>query len=256
MSRGRLTSRGYNGIDPRVIDDHVVVAAQTGGVSAFYQFAEEPLAFVNRVTRFHYVLGYYPTRQVPGEQYRRIEVAVTRPGVRLLYRQGYVAQPPAARPAEYRDAVTGSRLADAAVRILNPRPPLGFVTPQRWQMRLDRPSWTTSAAGGRVRVAISFDARYAAVVKESDEYITDLDLLLIADDDTRNVLAERRLKLNIRLSAAEFARTKREWLQYETTLDVNTRPAYLRAVLYDFENDRTASAESRLEPQLPRGASR
>jgi hypothetical protein len=61
------------------------------------------------------------------------------------------------------------------------------------------------------------------------------------------------LKLNIRLSAAEFARTKREWLTYGATIDVKTRPAHLRAVLYDFEADRTASAQVSLLPPTSSG---
>ena len=247
---------GYNGIDPMVIDDHALLAAQTGGVSAFYQFTEEPLALLNRVTRFHYVLGYYPTRQVSAEQYRRIEIGVTRPGVRLLYRQAYVAQPAAERPAEYRHAITESRLGDAAARILTRPRPMSSVAPERWQMRLDRPTWTGSAAGGRVQVGISFDVRHASVVTDGDAFVTDIDLLLIADDNERNVLAERRLKLNIRLSADQFARTKREWLQYETAIEVKTRPAFVRAALYDFENDRTASTQVRLNQQAPPGGGR
>ena len=247
MSRGGGLTRG-GGIDPARIDDHALLAAQTGGVSAFYQFAAEPLALLDRVTRFHYVLGYYPTRQVAGEQYRHIEIAVTRPGVRLLYRQGYVAQPPAERSGEYRHEVTESRLGDGAARILNPRP-MPFILAEPWQIRLRSPSWTASGDGGRVHVGIAFDARHASVVKNGDAYLTDIDLLLIADDSNRNVLAERRFKLNIRLSAADFARTKREWLQYEAALEMKTRPAYLRAVLYDFETDRTASTQIRLDPQ-------
>jgi VWFA-related protein len=249
LCRGCTAFGGYNGLDPRLIEDHDVLATQTGGMSAFYRFAEQPLTALDLATRFHYELAYYPTRQAGSDAYRTYEIAVTRPGVRLLYRHGYVAQPPPTRPAEheteYRRNVTASRLNAAALRILNPPPMPAFMV-EPWQVRLRNPTWAAGTTGGTVRVEVAFDARRAWVAKDGDGYVTDIDLLLIADDAGRNAIAERRIKLNIRLTASDFARTRGEFLQYDATIDVPHRPAHLRAVLYDFENDRTAITQVRL----------
>ncbi len=56
------------------------LANQTGGTSAFFQYAAKPLDALDRATRSYYVLGYYPIREVLPEQYRRVEVSVTREG--------------------------------------------------------------------------------------------------------------------------------------------------------------------------------
>jgi hypothetical protein len=247
MVKGELKITRYTGLDPAVITDHAILAWQTGGVSAFYRYAEQPLAALDRATRFHYVVGYYPTRQASADQYRRVEVQVTRPGVRLLYRQGYVATPPVLQPVELREALTETRLEHAAVRLVIAEPK-SFRMPDGWQVRLRNPVWVASQSGGSLRIDIAFDARPAWIAKEGDHYVTDFDLLLLADDAGRNVLAQRRQKVNLRLNHAEFARTRNEWLNYETTLDVPSRPAFLRVVLYDYENDRTASTQIRLTP--------
>jgi VWFA-related protein len=238
-------------LDAGLIKDYALVADQTGGLAAFYKFADQPLTALDRMTRHHYLLGYYPTQQIAPTEYRAIEITPTRPGVRLLYRHGYLAEVPPDRPDDYRRTVTETRLQDGAYRVLHPWPNLtGGIW---WLMRLKAPKWTGSRDGGQVRVDVSFDPLWTTFVKEGDGYLTDMDLVLIADDAKRNVLSERRLKLNIRLSAAEFARTKREWLTYGATIDVKTRPAHLRAVLYDFEADRTASAQVSLLPPTSSG---
>lgn len=73
------------------------LAALTGGVSLVD--TNEPLAGIDRAmadASFHYVLTYEPERPARGDEYRRIEVKVKRPGVRVLARRGYRA--PGVRP--------------------------------------------------------------------------------------------------------------------------------------------------------------
>lgn len=239
-------------IDGGTVKDYALVAGQTGGLAAFYRFADQPLASLDRTTRHHYVLGYYPTEQVPSNEFRSFVVSVTRPDVRLLYRQGYLAEARAERPEEYKQALVDTRLRDGAERILNPFPDLPGTL--RWEMRVAKPEWTAaSAGGGQARVAVSFDPAWVHFTKDSGGYLTDIELLLLADDEKRGVLTERRVKLNVRLSEAEFARIKREWLTYEATIEVTKKPAHLRAVLYDFETDRSASGQVTLLPPRSSG---
>jgi VWFA-related protein len=249
MSRGRLRPASLlSGLHPGVVAAYEVVAEQTGGLSAFFQFADKPLTALDRSTRFHYLLGYYPAEPPPPTAYRAIEVAVTRPGVRVLYRHGYVAQPEAERPEDYRQAVTDARLDMGANLLVHPFAPTApGVGLFKWEMRLKSPVWVSSGAGGRLRVTVSFAPEQTTFVQNGDEYQTDLDCLLLADDEQRNVLGEQRLKLNIKLNARDFERTKREWISSEATMDASARPAYLRAVLYDFKQDRTASTQLRMQ---------
>jgi hypothetical protein len=157
-----------------------------------------------------------------------------------------VAQPEAERHEDYRRAVTDARLDIGADLLVHPFPSPPGLAYFKWEMRLKSPVWTSSSAGGQIRVAVSFAPEQVSFVQDGDGYQTDLDLLLLADDEQRNVLGEQRRRLNIKLSASDFERTKREWLIYEATMDVKARPAYLRGVLYDFRQDRRASTQLRM----------
>ena len=80
MSRGRFsTNPGFNPTD-LARKDYELVAGQTGGIAAFYKLASQLLAALDRMTRAHYVIGYYPTRQVAADELREIAVSVRKPG--------------------------------------------------------------------------------------------------------------------------------------------------------------------------------
>lgn len=73
------------------------LAALTGGVSLVD--TNDPTAGIDRAVRdasSHYVLTYEPETPAKGLEYRRIEVKVRRPGLRVLARRGY--QAPGTRP--------------------------------------------------------------------------------------------------------------------------------------------------------------
>jgi hypothetical protein len=66
------------------------LAALTGGVSLVD--SNDPLAGIDRAVRdasSHYVLAYEPETMPKPSEYRRIEVKVRRPGLRVLARRGY-----------------------------------------------------------------------------------------------------------------------------------------------------------------------
>ena len=70
------------------------LAALTGGVSLVD--TNDLSSAVDRVLRDasdYYVLGYEPDKEVKGTRVRPLEVRVTRPGVRVLSRRGYMAPP-------------------------------------------------------------------------------------------------------------------------------------------------------------------
>jgi hypothetical protein len=235
-----------SGLHPGVVAAYEVVTDQTGGLSAFFQFADRPLSALDRSSRFHYLLGYYPSEPRPTNAYRKIEVSVTRAGLRLFYRHGYVAQPEPERPEDYRRAVTDARLDMGADLLVHPFPREPGVGLFKWEMRLKGPVWSSTSGGGRLRVTVSFAPEQTTFVRDGDGYLSDLDLLLLADDEQRKILGEHRLRLNIKLNASDFERTKREWISYEAMMAAKARPVYLRAVLYDFQQDRTASTQLRM----------
>lgn len=86
-----IGGRGFPRIDFRASTSRTI-ASLTGGEFTSLQVGP---AFVQRIdaeSRFQYTLGYYPTNSVMDGRYRRIDVRVLRPGLRVLYRHGYFAR--------------------------------------------------------------------------------------------------------------------------------------------------------------------
>src|SRR5207244_1377511 len=79
---------------------------------------------VDQTTRFGYILGYYPSNQRSDARYRQIRVRVNRPGLTVLYRHGYYANPSLA-PLDRQHLLTYSRVA-AAANYPNPVPDIGL----------------------------------------------------------------------------------------------------------------------------------
>jgi hypothetical protein len=244
--RGKV--RPPDAIHQWALADQRVIAERSGGLSAAYQRAERPLAQLEQSTRSHYLLGYYPSvsASVPN-QLRVIDVALTRSSAKVLHRHLYVAEAAPVAPEDdnaYRRVVSEARIAASLDDLIDVPPP--SIARIWWRMRLTA-TWNPAAAGATtMRVVVAFDPMWPSFTQDGEHYVTDMDLKVVADDAARNVVGQQTTRVSVRLTLAEYARIKREWLEYELPLEVTSVPAYLRAALYDFETDRVASAQLRL----------
>jgi hypothetical protein len=87
------------------------LAERTGG-EAFYNDNDLGRAFRRAAedSRVAYRLGYQPSHDEWNGKFREIRIAVTRPGVRLLHRRGYFAQPDEPTDDWYRSGVLGAAM--------------------------------------------------------------------------------------------------------------------------------------------------
>ena len=223
------------------------LADQTGGTSAFFQYAAKPLDALNRATSAYNVLGYYPISEVLPEQYRRVEVSVRGEGLTLLYRHGFQARPAAVEESsiDYRQAIAEARTEEALARIeYSPSSgPVGFF----WEMRLSAKAGKRTADAETLKVTVAFDPLLTMFTKQGSEHVVDVDLTLLADDEKRNVIGEHRQRLHISLTEAELKRSKRQWPTFDIEFEVNGRAAFVRGVLFQFETDRAASKRVKVQ---------
>jgi VWFA-related protein len=223
------------------------LAGQTGGTSAFFQYASKPLDALDRATRSYYVLGYYPIQEVLPEQYRRVQVSVQREGLTLLYRHGFQARPTTVSElVDSRQAISDTRMEEALARLDSPASSRSSgITPT---LRLAARVARRTGDGETLKVEVAFDAWLTMFTKQDSEYVVDVDLTLLADDDQRDIIGEHRQRLHIVLTEAEYARTKRaQWPTFDIEFDVKGRAAFVRGVLYQFETDRVVAKRATVQ---------
>jgi len=88
-----------------------VLAKRTGG-RAFFNDNDLRAAFRRAAddSRLVYVLGYYPTHGKWDGKFHEIKIRVNRPGVQLLHRQGYFAQPEEPATTWYRQSILNAAM--------------------------------------------------------------------------------------------------------------------------------------------------
>ena len=245
MSKGRLalSSSSVGFWQSAAIADQRRIAELTGGVASFFQFAREPLSAIDRMTRSHYLLGYYPANQSAADRTRQIDVAVTRPGVRLVYRHAHVDEAPADGLEGFRRAVTESMIELGARQVLEPPQIIeGFA--RREYLRIELAEGASQESP--LRLAVSFDPAWLPFVETPTGLVSDIEVALFADTATRELVGERRLRLKLELNAGDYERTRRQWVKFDTSVPVTAAPRYIRAVAYDFEMDRLTTAQARV----------
>ncbi len=67
------------------------ISELTGGRASIREDIGKSLSRVNEGIRMGYLLGYYPNDENWNGEYRRIDVKVNRPGLRVAFRHGYFA---------------------------------------------------------------------------------------------------------------------------------------------------------------------
>jgi hypothetical protein len=89
-----------------------LLAELTGGMASVYDYADKSLSKIAQATASGYLLGYYPSNTAFDGRFRRVTVKVKKPGATVLYRHGYLADPPKT-PLDRRQSITYSRIASA-----------------------------------------------------------------------------------------------------------------------------------------------
>jgi VWFA-related protein len=220
----------------RPADDRAL-AEETGGSASFYQDADRALDRLNRSTRFHYLLGYYPTKPPSSGEYREVRVAVDRPGVTVLYRHGYQARPALDEPDELRRVLTDNRIQAAGASSRS----FPYI-----RMKLSASVLRATADEEQVRVDIAIDPSRVTFKPEEGHYTASLDVAVFVGDAREQVLGQKSERIDLKLDANAFARVKREHILHTVTVTVTGQPAHVKVVVYDYDADRVATATLRL----------
>jgi VWFA-related protein len=155
------------------------LAEATGGAASRSNDLADGLERMALDSSAYYLLGYQP-QQTPDGRWHRLEVKVSRPGVKVRARRGYLAGPPAAVVFAAEDKAKDRKDAKDLKRDLASTTLAGGERggiPLRLALYLQGPD---GVGGARVLVALEIDGRRVQTNKTSTGAAVSLDLSILA----------------------------------------------------------------------------
>lgn len=179
----------------RIAQDSLrVLADETGGFASVNanDFAKAYSRILEESSTY-YVLGYYPANDRRDGRFRKIEVRVTRPGLQVRARRGYVAPRGKAPAVKTTDAAAGTsaELRDA----LNSPLPVGGLTLSAFAA-----PFKAAAPDASVVVGIEVPGRDLKFVERDGRFANEVEFSMMAIDQSGKVKNgdRRSLKLDLR----------------------------------------------------------
>ena len=211
------------------------VADLTGGQLTAFRYGDHAFNKLDRTTRFHYLLGYYPTNPVMNGAFRRIEIKVNRPGVTVLYRRGYYASPQLV-PLDRREFQTFSRIS-AAGRYTEP---LNDI-----RITLKQPAVGTGAA--EMTIEGSIDVSRVKFEQVEGWYTAAIDIAVYAGTERESVVGDTLKKVEFRLPEEMYRAVMREGASFSARIPLSADPEFVKVVVYDYASDLLGSAVVKLK---------
>jgi len=208
------------------------LAELTGGMASVYDYADKSLSKIAQATSSGYLLGYYPSNTAFDGRFRRVTVKVRKPGATVLYRHGYLADPPKT-PLDRRQSITYSRIASA----VNYGGTLNDVP-----FRLET---STAKGANRVRdfvAEITVDRSHVTFSEANGVRTADLDVSVLCQDESGDPTGDLWQRINIRLSPTEWEAAQRAGVTLTLTVPVKAVVKTVKVIVYDFASDRLGSA--------------
>lgn len=216
------------------------IARMTGGMYTSTYRAPRFIEQIDRATRFQYVLGYTPINADFDGRFRRVEVRVSRPGVRVIHRQGYLARrtPP---PLDGRTIVAQSRVAAAA---LSTRPIRDIAITTSG-------TWTSGDKHVDLEVIVPGQQLHLAPMAGSTLVRVSIEVVIICGDSRGRLVGQDWRTVTVELPPEGVTRIMTHGLRLTGRVDVQARPRDLKVVVYDPEADQLGVATSRLRDRRP-----
>lgn len=203
----------------------------TGGQSSVYAAANQAFDRIERASSTWYLLGYYPTNRALDGRYRKVTVKVNRPGVTVLYRHGYFAEPSRA-PIDRRRAMTYSRVAAAA-----------SYPAEIKDVRFSLKTSTVKGAGKAPDFVadLVIDASSIGFRADNGRQLASLDIAVFCQDDSGEPTGDRWETLDLKLLPETHARMLKDGITYSSRVTVSKPVKFVKVVVYDFGGDRVGT---------------
>ncbi len=212
----------------------------TGGQSFTYQDIGKSLQTLERTTEVSYLLGYIPKNKDLDGGFRRIDVQVKRPGLRVQHRRGYYAER-VLKPYDRKQFLTYSRTAAAA----------GYeelIHDVDFSLKAEAVPRTAAAA---LHASLAIRPAPSLYTPHDDRYVGQLAISYFLFDPHGRLINETWDDLGMELKPETYNRVIKEGFPMERDIEApaDVNECLLRVVLYDVTNDRVGSAQAKLKLQ-------
>jgi VWFA-related protein len=206
----------------------------TGGVSSIAEDGMKAMDRINDVTRATYLLGYYPTNTTWDSKYRKVQVKVSRPGVTVLYRQGYYGRKEMFA-FNRREFITNQRIQAAA----------GFRrTVNDIRIKLDaKLSRAQSGQGYELSVSLNIDPTNLAFTFVEGVHNGRATIALYCFNASGHLIVTGNQTAELKLKDADYKAILVKGVPYAVTVPIDPGVRRVRAVVYDFKADLLGSAD-------------
>ena len=208
-----------------------VLADQTGGFALVNtNDLDGGLARLVRENSDYYLLAYQPTNTRRDGRFRRLEVRVNRPGVRVVTRSGYYAQKADDRAPE--SAIAGEAALRALIDSPIPMPGMPLATA------------VTTFRGGKDKASVLVTAEVGPgfVLQEKDsEHHGRVELALVALDMEGAIAASEQKNMDLKLRPATRDAVVRHGVRTTTRLELKPGRYQLRLAARDANGPGTGS---------------
>jgi VWFA-related protein len=235
MGRG---GRGMPAFQPNwQVATSQTVAEMTGGLFTSVSNAKTFIDRVDTASRFQYTLAYTPSNATMDGKYRRIQVRVTRPGVRVLYRHGYFARSQML-PLDRERIVTYSRVTTAAnysqdVHDIGLTVTAANATPAGAERFVDL---TVQIAPARLSFS-DVDGRKKGAI----------DIAVFCGDDREQLVGQSWNTVALEMTPEAFQRFLEKGLTYSGKVSVSRAAKHVKVVVYDAGADLVGSAAVKIK---------
>jgi len=207
------------------------ISQLTGGQASIYRDIGKSLAGMDQMTRVEYLLGYYPADDSFDGKYRRINVRVSRPGLRVSFRHGYYARE-TAEPYNREEFLAYSRISAAAGygRDLSD---VGF--------KVDLSPGPDPLGPPKILAEFQLDAGKLGMTMVDGERVGKVYAAVFAADSKGKVLSDVWGTFVFQLTEARYREVLTSGLRFSVLVDRKAPSLLIKVVLYDTIGDRAGS---------------
>jgi VWFA-related protein len=207
------------------------VAELTGGRTAIFSSIGRTLSLVNETTRVQYLLGYYPKEDTWDGKYRRIQVKVRRPGLKVSFRHGYYARD-TIQLYDHEEFLTYSRISAAAGYEFD----LADI-----KFKIATAAVKDASNQPQIKVDLIIDATTVAFKTVNDRHVAKLRIAVFALDSKENLVGEDWKTMNLQLQQETYQRFLQSGIPFSASMALIEPRQVLKVIVYDPGSDKVGS---------------